>query len=145
MYRCLVDWALYRDINARALFFHLMLSAEYNGANRGVYVTTIRQLAEDNGLSVRNVRTALKKLVDNNDIEITVKGNKTVIKLLSWDQYQISTKDAIYLRTNTEWSKYARMIQQYEIENGIEPSQDVLRQFKILCQEKPAGVPLDKN
>ena len=38
-----------------------------------------------------------------------------------------------------------RVVALVETENGIEPSQDVLRQFKILCQEKPAGVPLDKN
>lgn len=145
MYRSLIDWKYYKDNNTKSLFIHLMLVAGYSGANRGIYVTTVRELSEDTGLSVKIVRTALKKLVDNNDIKISVEHNRTVIKLLSWDLYQMPTKDAIYLYRNTDWSKYYKMIYEYEIKNHIEPTQDILRQFKILCQEKPAGVPPDET
>lgn len=140
-----MDWEYYKDNNTKSLFIHLLLCVEYNGANKGTYTTTVRELSEDTGLSVKIVRTCLKKLIDNKDIEIIVKNKKTVIKVLTWDQYQMSTDNAIYLCKSTQWAKYYSLIQEYETENGIEPSQDVLRQFKILCQEKPAGVPLDKN
>lgn len=137
VYRSLVEWEFYKDSNTKSLFLHLILFAEYKGVNRGTYITTVRELAESTGLSVKIVRTSLKKLVDNNDISVVVKNKKTHIKLLSWDLYQVATKDAIYLYINTDWTKYYKMIHDYEINNHIEPTQDMLRQFKILCQKEP--------
>ena len=71
LFRQIPDWELYRDSNSKVLFFHILLKTAYEDytdeqgfkIHAGYYLTSIRQLADETGLSIRQVRTALDKLI----------------------------------------------------------------------------------
>ena len=71
LFRQITDWELYRDSNSKVLFFHILLKTAYEDytdeqgfkIHAGYYLTSIRQLADETGLSIRQVRTALDKLI----------------------------------------------------------------------------------
>lgn len=66
-YTTIIDIAeypvLYRNINARLLYLHLVLKAGYHDDDRDIVQISLRQLAYEVGLSLSAVRHALKILV----------------------------------------------------------------------------------
>ena len=67
--RKIVDWEWYKDIPVRVLFEHLIYTVNWREQqwqgktiNRGQRVASLECLAYETGLSVQQVRTALKKL-----------------------------------------------------------------------------------
>ena len=75
--RSLVDAAFYKDINCKVLFIHLRLMAAYNSYIFGPYelqagqcVSSIRRLSAETGLSVKEVRNAIDRLIEYGEIEI---------------------------------------------------------------------------
>ena len=79
--RSLVDAAFYKDINCKVLFIHLRLIAAYNSYIFGPYelqagqcVSSIRRLSAETGLSVKEVRNAIDRLIEYGEIEIRERG-----------------------------------------------------------------------
>lgn len=94
-YRKMVDWEWYREPNTAHLFFHLVLMAnrkdgKWRGITvpRGSLVTTFRGLAEQTGMSVRNVRTALNHLISTHDVTQQSTKEYTLLKVENYDLYQ---------------------------------------------------------
>lgn len=57
------DWSLlYKNKNIRLLWLHLTLSAAHEGPSKGYYFCTIRQLAEEVGITPGECRHALAQL-----------------------------------------------------------------------------------
>lgn len=57
------DWGmLYKSKNLRLIWLHLTLSASHEGASKGYYIGTQRQLAEDVGMTPGECRHALNLL-----------------------------------------------------------------------------------
>ena len=95
LHRKMVDWEWYTDINVKALFIHLILMANHSDQNwrgqvvkRGELVTSIGNLAAQNGMTVMQVRTALKKLQKTGDVTIKTTSKNTVIMVVKYDFYQ---------------------------------------------------------
>lgn len=103
MHRKITEWELYKDIAAKTLFLHLLLTASYKDTvspsgfviHAGYCFTSIRRLAEETGLSVQQVRTALKKLEATHALtqQVTQVATQrmTLIKLEKWAFYQADT------------------------------------------------------
>lgn len=101
LYRSLINWGWFTDINTCHLFIYCLLRANHKdgvwrGLNiqRGSFITSLGNLATETGLTIRQVRTALKKLNATN--ELTSKGNNrnTVIVVNNYEQFQvIDTQD----------------------------------------------------
>ena len=98
IHRKLLEWEWYDEPNTFRLFIHLLLKANhkpknYRGVNilEGQVMTGFSLLAEQTGLTVQKVRTALNNLKSTN--EITIKsGNKgTVIQIVKYLDYQVVT------------------------------------------------------
>ena len=75
LHRSLLDWEWYKDLPVRIVFEHLLLKANYEDKKykgldikTGQVITSIRNLAFETGLSVRQVRTALDKLKATQEI-----------------------------------------------------------------------------
>lgn len=69
IFRKILDWEWYSDINTSRIFIHLLLTANWTEQKwqgiqikRGQRVTSLEHLANETGLSIQQVRTALKKL-----------------------------------------------------------------------------------
>ena len=95
IHRQILEWRWYSDINVTRLFLHLLLKANFDTKDwqdvtigRGQLVTSIGRLAEQTSLSIKEVRTALKKLESTGEI-ITKGANRfTTITICKYDTYQ---------------------------------------------------------
>ena len=95
LFRKMVDWEWYGDPNTKAVFLHLLLTANYKRTRfRGVTLkpgqTVIgrKSLAETLGMSERNVRTALNHLKATNEIATKATNKFTVVTIVNWESYQ---------------------------------------------------------
>ena len=69
LYRSLLDWEWYKNINTKVLFIHLLLKANWKDARfegqvipRGSFVSSIAKLSEETDLTIREVRTEISHL-----------------------------------------------------------------------------------
>lgn len=91
--RGLTTWEWYDDPNTCRLFFHLMLTANWEPKSwhgiviePGSRVASVKKLAEETGLTIKNVRTALEKLKATNYLAIKATNKYSVISIESWDE-----------------------------------------------------------
>lgn len=97
--RKITEWEWYSDINVSRLFVHLLISVNWKDGRfqgveipRGSMATSYNSLADQTGLSVMQIRTAVKKL--NLTGEITVKQHPkfSVITVNNYNTYQSDNK-----------------------------------------------------
>ena len=95
LYRKIIDWEWYTDVNTKALFIHLLLMANHTDQRwrgqvikRGSLVTSYGSLAVQTGLSVKLVRNSLKKLEKTGDVASKSTNRNTLIMVLNYDLYQ---------------------------------------------------------
>lgn len=95
MHRQITEWEWYKDTSTKVLFLHLLLTANFADTRflgktirRGQVVTSLPSLAEETGLSIQNVRTALKHLISTG--EVTDKSNRQyrIITVVKYSDYQ---------------------------------------------------------
>lgn len=95
LFRSLLDWEWYDDINVTRLFIHLLLKANYSDSKwrwieikRWENLTTLENLCKETWLSVQSIRTVLKKLKSTNEITVKSTSSFSIIKLNNFDKYQ---------------------------------------------------------
>lgn len=93
--RRILDWEWYRDLNTCRLFFHLLLRANWKDGRfqgveipRGSLVTSYNNLAAETGLSVKNIRTALKHLETTGEVAVNRYPKFSVITVNNYSLYQ---------------------------------------------------------
>lgn len=99
LYRSLMDWEWYTDPNTMRLFIHCLLRANWRTGkwkgqtvDRGEFISSPSTLAKELGLSRQQIRTALAKLASTNDVTTSGCSQHTVFTVVSYDKYQIATK-----------------------------------------------------
>lgn len=99
MFRKFKDWEWYTNINVKTLFLHCLIRAnhsdrKYQGISikRGEFMTSIKTLSIESGLSERQVRTALDKLVLTNELTSKSNNKYRIIKVLKYEDYQTVDK-----------------------------------------------------
>lgn len=104
VWRKTTDWEWYKNINAKVVFFHLLLTAShkptsYHGIRipAGSVLTSYAKLAEETGLSLRQVRTGIATLKSTGEVtsKATGKGlgKGTLYMLKNWSSYQMKRQD----------------------------------------------------
>lgn len=95
IYRKFKDWEWYTNINVKTLFLHCLIRAnhkavKYQGIeiDRGEFMTSIRTLSIETGLSERQVRTALDKLILTNELTSKSNNKYRIIKVIKYNEYQ---------------------------------------------------------
>lgn len=95
LHRKIIDWEWYTDTATKSLFIHLILMANHDDQKwrgqeikRGEFVTSYGTLATQTGLSIHQVRTALKKLEKTGDVAIKTTNKNTLIMVINYDLYQ---------------------------------------------------------
>lgn len=95
LFRAIEGWEWYDDPNTLALWIHILVGANrkdsvWHGDTvpRGSLVTTIARLAEETGLSDRQVRTCLDRLEKTGEIERSSTNKWTRITVRKYDTYQ---------------------------------------------------------
>lgn len=98
LWRSLLKWEWYSDVNVSRLFIHLLLTANYEDTtwrgetiHRGQRLTSVAKLAEETGLTTKEVRTALGKLTRTNELTIRTTNKYSVITVEKYDFFQYPT------------------------------------------------------
>lgn len=96
----MTKWRWYRDGNTMRLFLHLILTANWEDCDfetitvhRGQRVASRRTLAEEIGMSEREVRTAINHLISTNEVTSVSTSKYTVFTVINYDAYQTATSD----------------------------------------------------
>lgn len=97
IYRRLLEWEWYGDINVKTLFLHCLLKANWKDKNwqgkvipRGSFVTSTAQLAMETKLTVREIRTSLTKLFSTGELTKVATSKYTIINVVNYGLYQCS-------------------------------------------------------
>lgn len=98
LYRSLLNWEWYDDINTKTVFLHLLLTVsiadnQWHGITvpRGARVSSYQTLAKETGLSVQQLRTSVKRLESTGTLTRYKYPKYTVFALKNFDKYQPST------------------------------------------------------
>lgn len=96
------DWEWYKDVPVKTLFQHCILMAnfkdkEWRGQTikRGSFITSYSTLANETGLTERQVRTALTKLKMTNELSHEATNKYSIITVLKYNRYQQSDKQEV--------------------------------------------------
>jgi hypothetical protein len=98
LWRSILDWEWYDDINTTRLYIHLMLTVSFKDdtwhgieVKRGSRVSSLEVLSNETNLTVRQVRTALKHLEKTGEVTRLKYAKFTVFTLNNYDKYQGAT------------------------------------------------------
>lgn len=95
LYRSMLKWEWYDDINVKVLFLHLLLKANYENkkwhgieVEKGCFLTTRNKLAKETGLSIQQVKTCLEKLKRTGEITCKATKQYTMIHIEKYGFFQ---------------------------------------------------------
>lgn len=95
LFRSLLEWPWYLDINTKVLFIHMLLKANWKEGKfrditvpRGSFVSSIAKLAEETGLTNDEVRTAISHLISTKEITKRSTNRYTVFTVVNYALYQ---------------------------------------------------------
>lgn len=95
LHRSLADWEWADEPAMMALWVHLILSAnfedrEWHGMTikAGQFITSYALLSQRSGLSIKQVRTCMARLVESNQISIERAGKRQLVTISNYKQFQ---------------------------------------------------------
>ena len=95
LHRKLTEWEWYSDVNTSRVFLHLLLVANHKDnqwrgihIKRGQRLTSLSGLAKETSLTIKNIRTAIKKLKATHEVASHSTAQHTVFTVLNYDLYQ---------------------------------------------------------
>ena len=95
LYRRMMKWGWYTDTPTKCVFLHLLFLACYEPCfyksvhlEPGQAVSSIRQIATDTGLTVKQVRTALNHLKETQEVAQSPNGKFSVFTINNYAEYQ---------------------------------------------------------
>ena len=97
IYRSMLNWEWWDDLNTFRLFVTILLSVNWRERNwhgktipRGAMFTSLSSLSKKSGLTVRQTRTSLNRLISTNEVTSEVTNNGRLITVVNYDFYQDS-------------------------------------------------------
>lgn len=95
LHRSILRWEWYGDLNTARLFIHLLLTVNYEpqrwqgiAVERGQRVASLAKLADETGLTVKQVRTALEHLKRTGEVTHTATSKYGLFTVNHYDRYQ---------------------------------------------------------
>ena len=90
-----INWEWYKDKNTKCVFIHCLISANWKDGKfegivipRGSFVTSLKSLSEDLGMTVQEVRTSLKHLISTNELTSKSTNKYRIITIVNYELYQ---------------------------------------------------------
>lgn len=95
LYSKFKHWHWYKNQNIKSLFIHCLLSANWKDGKfenvdipRGSFVTSLSKLSEELGLSLQEIRTALRWLKSTQELTIKHCPKFSIITINNYEKYQ---------------------------------------------------------
>lgn len=147
LYRKFTEWEWYSDISVSRLFLHLILTVNWTDKKwqgicieRGSRVASYQVLATETGLSVKQVRTAIKKLESTGEVAIKSTNKYSVFTVKNYDLYQAKGKQEAdnrqaegKQRATTKESKEGKKEKNNNIKRFTPPTYE---QVSTYCKER---------
>lgn len=93
--RSILEWEWYQNINTCRLFIHMLLKANWKEGKfegmevpRGSFISSYPRLADECGLTVNELRTALKHLISTGEITVKPHSKYSVFTVKNYSLYQ---------------------------------------------------------
>ncbi len=155
LFRKMVNWEWYTDVNTKVLFLHCLLRANWKDGSwkgiaykRGQFITSLNTLAVETGLTFSQVRTALHNLIRTGEVASLSQGRNRIITVISYDSYQVVDKiiapssqddDKIITRSSQQYknNKEYKEIKNKESSRFAPPSLEDVRAY---CSERNNSV-----
>ena len=107
MQRKFMKWEWYKNINVKTLFLHCIFRANFEDAKwqgieikRGQFITSIRTLSNETGLSERQVRTAMDKLILTSELTSNSTNKYSIVTVVKYNDYQRYDKQEVKQKSN---------------------------------------------
>lgn len=127
LYRSLLNWEWYDDINTKTVFLHLLLTVniakrQWHGITVpcGSRVCSYAVLASETGLTERQVRTAISHLEATGELTRYKYPNFTVFAINNYDKYQLLTDETTGQRQGDDKAATGQRQQNKKIEEDKE-------------------------
>lgn len=147
LYRKFTEWEWYSDISTSRLFLHLILTVNWTDKKwqgicieRGSRVASYQVLSTETGLSVKQVRTAIKKLQSTGEVAIKSTNKYSVFTVKNYDLYQAKGKQEAgerqaedKQRATTKESKEVKKEKNNNIKRFTPPTYE---QVSTYCKER---------
>ncbi|MCP4324155.1 MAG: hypothetical protein GY787_20325 [Alteromonadales bacterium] len=95
LHRKITEWEWYSDVNTTRVFLHLLVVANHKDKKwrgidikRGQRLTSISALSKETNLTIKNIRTAIKRLKSTNEVASYSTAQHTVFTMVNYDLYQ---------------------------------------------------------
>lgn len=95
LFRKMIRWEWFTDVNTCHLFVYCLIKANWKDGSwrgieykRGQFITSLRTLSKETGLSLKKVRVALKHLEETNEVANQSTSRYRLITVLNYDLYQ---------------------------------------------------------
>lgn len=132
LYRSLLNWEWYDDINTKTVFLHLLLTvsieeSKWHGITikRGSRVSSYAVLAKETRLTERQVRTAISHLETTGELTRYKYPNFTVFAINNYDKYQLLTDKTTGQRQGNDKVATGQRQQYKKIEEDKEDKEDI--------------------
>ena len=162
LFRKMLNWEWYTDINTKVLFLHCLLKANWKDGSwhgyeykRGQFITSLPSLAKETGLSIRQVRTALDHLKSTGEVTVKNYPKFRIITVVSYDSFQGSDRQNDRKTTSNRQAKrqssdsqatadirtYKNIKEDKKIEPALPPEKtdwydgDYITDFRRACEE----------
>lgn len=142
--RKITEWEWYSDVNVCRLFIHLLISVNWKDGRfqgieipRGSMATSYNSLADQTGLSIMQVRTAIKKLKLTGEITVKQHPKYSVITVNNYNSYQSDNK---VNNTDVTQEQQARNTGLTTIEEGKKERREE-KDIYSFSNEKPSILP----
>lgn len=131
LYRSLLNWEWYDDINTKTVFLHLLLTvsiaeSQWHGITvpRGSRVSSYAVLAKETRLTERQVRTAISHLEMTGELTRYKHPKFTVFAINNYDKYQLMTDKTTEQRQGddretTGWRQQYKKIEEDKEDNYL--------------------------
>lgn len=109
LHRQFLEWEWFDEPNTCRLFLYCLLKAnhqdkKYRGETikRGTFITSLEVLSNDTKISVRSVRTSLKRLESTGEVTSQRTPKGTVIQIVKYNDYQVVTSETTSERQTSD-------------------------------------------
>lgn len=141
LHRQLLEWEWFTDVNVNQLFTYCLLKANYKDSNwrgidvkKGEFITSLESLSLETGLSVQQIKTALKKLIATNNLTSTATNKNRLITVVNYSKFQ----------SNIEGLATSQVTSQQQTTNKQVTTDKNIKNLKELKEEKIKSKPKKK-
>lgn len=109
IYRSINEWDWWDDLNTFRLFMTILILANWKDKKwrgkkikRGQLWTSLSTLSDESGLSIKQVRNSLEKLIKTNEVTSERANNGRLITVVNYDFYQDNDENGANERANNK-------------------------------------------